>query len=268
MKETDSSSPDDRTNDTMKIKEWMGTLGSKSRGGFTMANKVLLVDDEENIVDVCSRYLVREGFEVSIAYNGKQALQRYKAFHPDIVILDIMMPEMDGWQVAEMIREDHDTPIIMLTALGQEKDRIYGLTLGADDYITKPFSPRELLLRVKNVLRRTNSASDRKEEVLKWKGLLVDRTKRKVVAGGNEVEMTVKEFELLSLLAQHPSQVFSKSQLIETLWGYEFLGDANTINVHIRRLREKIEVDPSNPHWIKTVWGIGYKFEGGQQDED
>ncbi|TMU84453.1 response regulator transcription factor [Bacillus sp. BHET2] len=235
-----------------------------------MANKVLLVDDEENIVDVCSRYLVREGYEVSTAFNGKEAIERYETFHPDIVVLDIMMPEMDGWQVAEKIREDHDTPIIMLTALGQEKDRIYGLTIGADDYVTKPFSPRELLLRVKNVLRRTYSApaKDERGEVLTWSGLLIDRNKRKVIAGGQEVEMTVKEFELLSLLAQHPSQVFSKSQLIETLWGYEYLGDANTINVHIRRLREKIEEDASEPKWIKTVWGIGYKFEGNQSYEN
>ena len=235
-----------------------------------MANRVLLVDDEENIVDVCSRYLVREGYEVRTAFNGKDAIERYETFHPDIVVLDIMMPEMDGWQVAEKIREGHDTPIIMLTALGQEKDRIYGLTIGADDYVTKPFSPRELLLRVKNVLRRTYSAPAKDEggEVLTWNGLLIDRNKRKVIAGGEEVEMTVKEFELLSLLAQHPSQVFSKSQLIETLWGYEYLGDANTINVHIRRLREKIEEDPSDPKWIKTVWGIGYKFEGNQSYEN
>lgn len=234
-----------------------------------MAKKVLLVDDEENILDVCSRYLVREGYEVSTSVNGIEALDMYQSVNPDIVVLDIMMPEMDGWQVAEKIREEHDTPIIMLTALGQEKDRIYGLTIGADDYVTKPFSPRELLLRVKNVLRRTYSEGrEGQQEVLKWKGLLIDRHKRKVISRGNEVEMTVKEFELLSLLAQHPAQVFSKSQLIETLWGYEYLGDANTINVHIRRLREKIENDPSDPQWIKTVWGIGYKFEGKHHDED
>lgn len=229
-----------------------------------MTNKVLLVDDEENIVDVCSRYLTREGYEVSTASNGYEAIERYNAFQPDIVILDIMMPQMDGWQTAEKIREDSDTPIIMLTALGQEKDRIYGLTIGADDYVTKPFSPRELLLRVKNVLRRTYSAQkqEKQREVLKWKDLLIDRDKRKVVVSGKEIEMTVKEFDLLTLLAEHPSQVFSKSQLLETLWGYEYLGDANTINVHIRRLREKIEIDPSEPQWIKTVWGIGYKFEG------
>lgn len=235
-----------------------------------MANKVLLVDDEENIVDVCSRYLMREGYEVSIASNGYEAIQQYKTFQPDIVILDIMMPQMDGWQAAEKIREDSDTPIIMLTALGQEKDRIYGLTIGADDYVTKPFSPRELLLRVKNVLRRTCSPPKREEqrEVLKWEGLLIDRDKRKVVVSGKEIEMTVKEFDLLTLLAEHPSQVFSKSQLLETLWGYEYLGDANTINVHIRRLREKIETNPSEPQWIKTVWGIGYKFEGQQHYEN
>ncbi|WP_299743497.1 response regulator transcription factor [Rossellomorea sp. y25] len=235
-----------------------------------MVNKVLLVDDEENIVDVCARYLMRDGYEVSTASNGIEAIQRYHTFQPDIVILDIMMPEMDGWQAAEKIREDSDTPIIMLTALGQEKDRIYGLTIGADDYVTKPFSPRELLLRVKNVLRRTNSTPKREaqREVLKWKDLLIDRDKRKVVAAGKEIDMTVKEFDLLTLLAEHPSQVFSKSQLLETLWGYEYLGDANTINVHIRRLREKIEEDPSEPQWIKTVWGIGYKFEGQQHYEN
>ncbi|MFC7785771.1 response regulator transcription factor [Rossellomorea sp. GCM10028870] len=235
-----------------------------------MVNKVLLVDDEENIVDVCARYLMRDGYEVSTASNGIEAIQRYHTFQPDIVILDIMMPEMDGWQAAEKIREDSDTPIIMLTALGQEKDRIYGLTIGADDYVTKPFSPRELLLRVKNVLRRTNTTPKREaqREVLKWKDLLIDRDKRKVVAAGKEIDMTVKEFDLLTLLAEHPSQVFSKSQLLETLWGYEYLGDANTINVHIRRLREKIEEDPSEPQWIKTVWGIGYKFEGQQHYEN
>lgn len=235
-----------------------------------MANKVLLVDDEENILDVCARYLMREGYEVSTASNGYEAIERYNTFQPDIVILDIMMPEMDGWQAAEKIREDSDTPIIMLTALGQEKDRIYGLTIGADDYVTKPFSPRELLLRVKNVLRRTYSTPNREaqREILKWNDLLIDRDKRKVVVTGREIDMTVKEFDLLTLLAEHPSQVFSKSQLLETLWGYEYLGDANTINVHIRRLREKIEVDPSEPQWIKTVWGIGYKFEGQQHYEN
>ncbi|WP_044338220.1 response regulator transcription factor [Rossellomorea aquimaris] len=235
-----------------------------------MVNKVLLVDDEENIVDVCARYLMREGYEVSTASNGKEAIQLYNTFQPDIVILDIMMPEMDGWQAAETIREDSDTPIIMLTALGQEKDRIYGLTIGADDYVTKPFSPRELLLRVKNVLRRTYSTPKREaeREVLKWKDLHIDLDKRKVVVAGKEIDMTLKEFDLLTLLAGHPSQVFSKSQLLETLWGYEYLGDANTINVHIRRLREKIEVDPSEPQWIKTVWGIGYKFEGQDRHEN
>ncbi|WP_064092942.1 response regulator transcription factor [Rossellomorea aquimaris] len=235
-----------------------------------MANKVLLVDDEENIIDVCSRYLDREGYEVQSASNGRHALEIYHTFKPNIVVLDIMMPEMDGWKVAERIRQEDDTPIIMLTALGQEKDRIYGLTIGADDYVTKPFSPRELLLRIKNILRRSVAvpSSTVEEEVLQWNGLVIDRKKRKVLVDEKEMDMTVKEFELLSLLARHPSQVFSKSQLIETLWGYDYLGDANTINVHIRRLREKIEDDPSNPQWIKTIWGIGYKFEGRHHHEN
>lgn len=234
-----------------------------------MAYKVLLVDDEDNIVDVCTRYLEREGYEVTSRSNGREALIQYKQEKPDLVVLDIMMPEMGGWEVAEAIRQTDETPIIMLTALGQEQDRIYGLTLGADDYITKPFSPRELLLRIKNVLRRTHSASTSQHtnEMLQYGDLTIDIAKRMVRVKENVIELTMKEFDLLSLLASHPSQVFSKSQLLERLWGYEYLGDANTINVHIRRLREKVEREPSKPMFIITVWGIGYKFEGSHAHE-
>ncbi|WP_273122336.1 response regulator transcription factor [Metabacillus sp. HB246100] len=229
--------------------------------------KVLIVDDEENIIDVCTRYLELEGYEVFSALNGNDALIQYRMHSPDLIILDIMMPHMDGWQVAEEVRKHHDTPIIMLTALGQEKDRIYGLTIGADDYVTKPFSPRELLLRVKNVLRRMKSSVvEEKDSILRQGGLYIDKQKRLVMVNDIPIDMTVKEFDLLALLAFHPLQVFSKSQLLESLWGYEYLGDANTINVHIRRLREKIEKDPSQPQWIKTIWGIGYKFEGAKDE--
>ncbi|WP_072580563.1 response regulator transcription factor [Bacillus weihaiensis] len=229
--------------------------------------KVLIVDDEENIIDVCTRYLELEGYEVLSALNGNDALTQYRMHSPDLIILDIMMPHMDGWQVAEEVRKQHDTPIIMLTALGQEKDRIYGLTIGADDYVTKPFSPRELLLRVKNVLRRMKSSvEEEKGSIFRQGDLYIDKQKRLVTVNDIPIDMTVKEFDLLALLAFHPLQVFSKSQLLETLWGYEYLGDANTINVHIRRLREKIEKDPSQPQWIKTIWGIGYKFEGAKDE--
>ncbi|WP_335872928.1 response regulator transcription factor [Bacillus sp. 2205SS5-2] len=229
-----------------------------------MSYKILIVDDEENIIDVCSRYLEREGYEVTTANNGRMALEKYQFIQPDLVVLDVMMPEINGWEVAERIREESETPIIMLTALGQEQDRIYGLTIGADDYLTKPFSPRELLLRIKNILRRTYSYENQRNasESSNYGDLTIHRGKREVTVTGKLVELTVKEFDLLALLAQHPSQVFSKSQLLEKLWDYEYDGDANTINVHIRRLREKIETDPSKPLYIKTVWGIGYKFEG------
>ncbi|MEI5907896.1 response regulator transcription factor [Bacillus spongiae] len=234
-----------------------------------MKQKVLLVDDEENILDVCARYLVRENYEVETATNGEDGFKKFQDFQPDLVVLDIMMPIMNGWQVAELIRQEQETPIIMLTALGQEQDRIYGLTIGADDYITKPFSPRELLLRIKNVLRRTYSNHQKadQENIIRSNELMIDRSKRQVTVSGHEIELTVKEFDLLALLAEHPSQVFSKSQLIDKLWGYEYNGDANTINVHVRRLREKIEADPSHPQFIKTVWGIGYKFEGTHHHE-
>ncbi|MEW9503035.1 response regulator transcription factor [Jeotgalibacillus marinus] len=234
-----------------------------------MNHKVLLVDDEENILDVCSRYLEREDYRVMTASNGRDALKQYEAFQPDLVVLDVMMPEMNGWKVAEAIRQKNETPIIMLTALGQEQDRIYGLTIGADDYITKPFSPRELLLRIKNILRRTYVYSDkRKSEDLIISGVLtIDIGKRLVMISKKEIDLTIKEFDILALLAQHPSQVFSKTHLLEKLWGYAYDGDANTINVHIRRLREKIENNPSKPIFIKTVWGIGYKFEGDHKNE-
>jgi DNA-binding response OmpR family regulator len=232
----------------------------------------------EGTVTVVEKNVRLENFEVTkgpdlyvyLVDAGQKALALYHSFKPHLVVLDVMMPEMDGWQTAEEIRKQEDIPIIMLTALGQEKDKIYGLTIGADDYVTKPFSPRELLLRIKNVLRRTVSSPllSAEDDIFEQNGLMIDRKKRKVIAHGRNVEVTAKEFELLSLLTSYPSQVFSKSQLIETLWGYDYLGDANTINVHIRRLREKIEQDPSNPQWIKTVWGIGYKFEGNHLYEN
>ncbi|WP_273832194.1 response regulator transcription factor [Guptibacillus sedimenti] len=224
-----------------------------------MAEKILLVDDEEAILDVSRRYLERDGYHVITAEDGEEAIKRWQLEKPDLIVLDLMMPVKDGMETAEEIRAIDDVPIIMLTALGQERDRLLGLTVGADDYLTKPFSPRELVLRVRNILRRTKR--QHVEALLTFGELTIDETKRKVTINGAAVDLTVKEFDLLYLLASHPTRVFPRSQLIEAIWGYEFDGDANTINVHVRRLREKIEKDSAAPKWIKTVWGIGYKFE-------
>nr|WP_255648018.1 response regulator transcription factor [Pseudalkalibacillus hwajinpoensis] len=220
----------------------------------------MLVDDEESILDVSRRYLERDGYHVITATDGQEAISRWEKEKPDLIVLDLMMPIKDGIEVAEEIRSVDDVPIIMLTALGQERDRLLGLTVGADDYLTKPFSPRELVLRVRNILRRTKR--QHVPSLITFGELTIDESRRKVTINGAEVELTVKEFNLLYLLASHPSRVFPRSQLIEAIWGYEFDGDVNTINVHVRRLREKIEKDSAAPNWIKTVWGIGYKFEG------
>ncbi|KZZ85800.1 response regulator transcription factor [Bacillus sp. SJS] len=224
--------------------------------------KILLVDDEPAILDVCRRYLEREGYRVDSAVNGFEAVEQWKRGRPDLIVLDLMMPEKDGWTAAEEIRmEDEDVPIIMLTALGQERDRLLGLTLGADDYLTKPFSPRELVLRVKNMLRRTSKYKIAEKQSITVGSISIELSTRQVKAGEKIIEMTAKEFDMLWLLASHPSQVFSRSQLLEKVWGYDFSGDGNTVNVHVRRLREKLELNPAEPQYIKTVWGIGYKLE-------
>lgn len=238
-----------------------------------MSLKILVADDEANITDVCTRYLEREGYEVITAHNGEEALAKWASEQPHLIVLDLMMPQKTGWQVCEEIRHTQDVPIIMLTARGEEMDRLLGLTIGADDYLTKPFSPRELVLRVKSVLRRvqpshTNLHHAHAKEILfagkllQFPGLEINEGTRCVAANGQSVELTVKEFDLLWLLASHPEQVFSRSQLLTRIWDTAYDGDTTTVTVHIRRLREKVELDPSNPKWIKTVWGIGYKFEG------
>jgi two-component system response regulator VicR len=232
--------------------------------------KILVADDEENITDVCARYLQREGFEVVCAKDGEEALLLWESEAPDFIVLDLMMPKKTGWQVCEEIRNGHDVPILMLTARGEEMDRLMGLTMGADDYMTKPFSPRELVLRVKAILRRLRPAeaagaaspAGKASSVITRMGLEIDSLRRTVNVGGREAELTVKEFELLWLFANHPDQVFSRNQLLNTVWDIDYFGDTTTVTVHIRRLREKIEQNPSTPKYIKTVWGIGYKFDG------
>lgn len=232
---------------------------------------VLVVDDEPNIIDVCTVYLQREGYQVLSAANGEEALRLWRQHHPQLIVLDLMLPGKTGWQVCEEIRNEEDVPIIMLTALGDEMDRLMGLTMGADDYLTKPFSPRELVLRTKGILRRLQrkqpDVNAKKEDavpghILKYPGLEINVLHRSVRVGDKDIELTVKEFELLHLFANHPEQVFSRNQLLSKIWDIDYYGDTTTVTVHIRRLREKIEPNPSQPRYIKTVWGIGYKFEG------
>lgn len=207
-------------------------------------------------------YLERDGFRVTTASDGSAALAACNEQPPDLVLLDQMLPRIDGLEVFRAIRAKHSTPIIMLTARGDEVDRILGLELGADDYIVKPFSPREVVARVKTVLRRaagTREAST--EKAVEVGELRIDPLTREVNAGHRKIELTSKEFDLLYVLALHPGQVFTRAQLLDRVWGYEFYGDASTVTVHVRRLREKIETNPTEPKFVTTVWGVGYKFE-------
>lgn len=225
--------------------------------------RIMVVDDEPQILDVVQKYLSREGFQVSTARDGEAALTTFSTNKPDLVVLDLMLPKMDGLEVFRRLRIQTAVPVIMLTAKGEETDRIVGLELGADDYITKPFSPRELVARVKAVLRRANTASvsEAGARPLVRGDVRIDPRARSVQVGEKAVDLTGKEFDLLWFLASHPGQVFTRTQLLDNVWGYEFYGDASTVTVHVRRLREKIESDPANPVYISTVWGVGYKFE-------
>jgi DNA-binding response OmpR family regulator len=223
---------------------------------------ILVVDDEHTIRDVIRRYLERDGFTVREAADGHAALHEIEDNPPDLIVLDLMLPGVDGLTITRQIRQRHSLPIIMLTAKGETSDRIYGLDLGADDYVAKPFSPQELVSRIRAVLRRSNESALPQQSPLEFDGLRIDPATRIVTVRGGEVTLTAKEFDLLWFLARHPRQVFTRSQLLDHVWGYEFEGDSSTITVNIRRLREKIERDPSQPRHILTVWGVGYKFEG------
>ena len=229
-----------------------------------MKQKILVADDEQNITDVCKKYLEREEYQVIVAANGEETLEKWQNERPDLIVLDLMMPGKNGWEVCQQIRDTDDVPIIMLTARGEEMDRLFGLTIGADDYLTKPFSPRELVLRIKSIFRRINKGNDlaQPESKLIYNSLEINNETRMVSVRQKLIELTVKEFELLWLLASHPEQVFSRSRLLNHIWGVDYFGDTTTVTVHIRKLREKIEEIPSQPQYIKTVWGIGYKFEG------
>jgi DNA-binding response OmpR family regulator len=224
--------------------------------------RVLVVDDEPIVRDVLVRYLRQEGFQVRTAPDGASALEVFADTEPDLVLLDLMLPRIDGFEVFRRIRARNGTPVIVLTARGDETDRIVGLDLGADDYVGKPFSPREVVARVRAVLRRAGgSKADGSEHVLRFNGLEIDPRTREVLVDGRAVELTPKEFELLHYLASEPRTVFSRLQLLDALWDVAFDGDPSTVTVHIRRLREKIEPDPSAPRHLVTVWGAGYRFQ-------
>ena len=225
-------------------------------------NHILVIEDEPSVGEVVSLYLRRAGFSIRVVADGKKALELIANQLPALVILDLMLPGTDGWAITRWIRERSDVPIIMLTARREEVDRIAGLELGADDYVVKPFSPQELVSRVRAVLRRAGRKGDAEgEQVIEYGDLRIDPISRYVTVRGSQVELTLKEFDLLFLLAQHPRQVFTRNQLLERVWGNANYIEPGTVTVHIRRLREKIEEHPAAPRYLMTVWGVGYRFE-------
>jgi len=224
---------------------------------------ILVVEDEASIAEVVSLYLKRAGYDVLIASDGKQAMNLFESRGPDFVVLDLMLPEVDGLSLTRWLRDRSNVPIIMLTARREEIDRIAGLEMGADDYVVKPFSPQELVSRVRAVMRRLGreQAEAEPERSLSFEGLVIEPRSRVVTVEDAPVELTAKEFDMLHLLARHPKQVFTREQLLERVWGGAQYIDPGTVTVHVRRLREKIEGDPSHPTRLLTVWGVGYKFE-------
>ncbi|HET7234958.1 MAG TPA: response regulator transcription factor [Actinomycetota bacterium] len=224
------------------------------------ASRILVVDDEPMVREVLARYLEKEGFEVRTAEDGEQALTEFEASTPNLVLLDLMLPRIDGLEVFRRMRERAPAAVIMLTAKGEETDRVVGLELGADDYVTKPFSPREVVARVRAVLRRTGSALGH-ADVVEFDGVRIDGPRREVTRGGQPIHLTRKEFDLLELLASNPGRTFTRVELLDEVWDFAWDGDTSTVTVHVRRLREKIERDPSSPRHLVTVWGVGYRFE-------
>ncbi|MEU4087517.1 response regulator transcription factor [Streptomyces aureus] len=228
--------------------------------GADRTARVLVVDDDPTVSEVVAGYLDRAGYLVDRADDGPTALARAGEHRPDLVVLDLMLPGMDGLEVCRLLRADGPVPVVMLTARGDEEDRILGLEVGADDYVTKPFSPRELVLRVESVLRR--SRPDAATPPLRAAGVAVDPAARRATRDGAELALTLREFDLLSFFLRHPGRAFSREDLMREVWGWDF-GDLSTVTVHVRRLRGKVEDDPARPRLIQTVWGVGYRFEPG-----
>ena len=225
-----------------------------------IGTKVLIVDDDRNICELLRLYLQKDGFDTEIANDGMNAIELQKTYNPDIILLDVMMPKLDGWQVCREIRKTSEVPIIMITAKGEVFDRILGLELGADDYISKPFDTKEVIARIKAVLRRTTDKTKGEIEEVRFDKLVINLTNYELIVDGNQIDTPPKELELIYHLASNPNRVYTRDQLLDEVWGFDYYGDSRTVDVHVKRLREKLENVSSN--WaLKTVWGVGYKFE-------
>ena len=226
-----------------------------------MATSVLVVEDDRNIAELLQMYLEKEGYVVTLAFDGSQGLSKFRTIHPDIVLLDVMMPVMDGWAVCRAIRAEGNTPVIMLTAKSETDDKVTGLKAGADDYITKPFEMKEVLARMEAVLRRTDRGiGEKKARRLVFDNLVIDMDAFELTIADKKVEAPPKEMELLFYLASSPNRVYTRNQLLDEVWGFDYFGDSRTVDVHVKRLREKLE--GASGQWsLKTVWGVGYKFE-------
>jgi len=225
-----------------------------------MAKSVLIIEDDRNIADLLRLYLEKEGYEVALAYDGGKGVERFREMQPSLVLLDLMLPVLNGWGVCRTIRSESDIPIIMLTAKGETTDKVTGLKLGADDYITKPFEMKEVLARIEAVLRRSGVEPEKAAKRLDFDRLTIDMDAFELIVDGKKIDTPPKEMELLFYLASSPNRVYTRNQLLDEVWGFEYLGDSRTVDVHIKRLREKLE-GISDQWSLKTVWGVGYKFE-------
>ena len=226
--------------------------------------KIMIVDDDNNIAELISLYLTKECFECKIVNDGEEALSAFPSFQPNLILLDLMLPGTDGFEICKLIRDKKNTPIIMVSAKKDDIDKIHGLGLGADDYITKPFSPSELVARVKAHMaryKRLTASGKEENEIIEIRGLKIDKTARRVYLNDEERIFTTKEFDLLTFLAEHPNHVFSKEELFKEIWEMESVGDIATVTVHIKKIREKIEKTTSKPQYIETIWGVGYRFK-------
>ena len=226
----------------------------------TSNGKILVVDDDKNICELLRLYIEKDGFQVVIANDGKRALEMFRAEQPDLIMLDIMLPELDGWQVCREIRKESQCPIIMLTAKGEVFDKVLGLELGADDYVVKPFDAKEVVARIKAVLRRSGAGDNAGVKEVKYDKLSINLTNYELRVNGVQVDTPPKEMELIYHLASNPNRVFTRDQLLDEVWGFDYYGDSRTVDVHVKRLREKLE-GVSDQWSLKTVWGVGYKFE-------
>lgn len=232
-------------------------------------SRILVVEDEPNVSELVALYLSREGFEVRVAEDGDSALEQFATWRPDLIVLDLLLPRVDGWEVCRQIRARSQTPIIMLTARTDDLDRILGLEMGADDYVSKPFNPRELVARVRAVLRRSRAASSADADaVIRLPELEIDRERHSVHVADQEVRLTPKEFDLLWLLASNPGRAFNRQELLEHVWGFDFFGNDRTIDVHVKRLRRKLEPEGHPYRYIHTVWGVGYRLEAVPAEDD